>query len=429
MQDTGARNLGTQGSLPRVLPMRERAEVIHRTVARRFEEVLPLAMREAGLDMWVLLCQEDDLDPAYATMIPMDTWCPILQILVFTDRGPDKGIERLSISGTDMRGLCEQPYRGQLEGEQWELFTKTVAERNPRNIGVNIGSVAWAGGGLTHNMYNQLLEHLPPGFGERVVSAEDAAIRWLSTLTAPEVDLMEHNVLLAKGIIGECFSREVIVPGYTTATDLVWHFWQRTADLGIGLSFRPYFRVVRSPQRWDELGRDDETIRPGDFLHCDVGIEYLRILTDHQQWAYVLQPGEQGAPAGAMRLLGEAHRLQDVFMAEFAEGRTGNEMLNAILTRARNEGIPDPRVYSHSLGYCLHEPGPLIGLPWEQERCVGRGDVRLKPGYAFTAELSVGDALPEWDGEHFRMSVEEDVIFDGSTCRMLGSRQREIYLV
>ncbi len=428
MLDTGSRNSERAGLAPRVLPMRQRAEVIHRTLARRYAEVLPVAMREAGLDMWVLLCQEDDLDPCYATMIPMDTWCPILQILVFYDRGEELGVERLSVSGTDMRGLCEQPYQGQLEGPQWEMFVKIVSERNPARIGVNIGSVEWAGGGLTHNLYLQLMERLPEEFRGRVVSAEAAATRWLATLTPTDIDLMEHNVLLGKEIIRECFSREVIVPGYTTADDLEWHYWQRATDLGVGISFKPYFRTVRSPQRAEQL-KGDRTIYPGDLLHCDVGIDYLRLKTDHQQWAYVLRPGEQGAPEGARRMLAEANRLQDVYMGEFAEGRTGNEILNAALTRARAEGIPNPRIYSHSLGYLLHEPGPLIGLPWEQEACVGRGDVRLTVGNAFTAELSVEGPVPEWDGANLRLSVEEDVVFEETGCRMMGSRQREFILL
>jgi hypothetical protein len=38
-------------------------------------------------------------------------------------------------------------------------------------------------------------------------------------------------------------------------------------------------------------------------------------------------------------------------------------MLGRMLKKAGELGIPGPRIYSHSLGYFLHEPGPLIGLP------------------------------------------------------------------
>jgi hypothetical protein len=73
----------------------------------------------------------------------------------------------------------------------------------------------------------------------------------------------------------------------------------------------------------------------------------------------------------------------------------------------------------------LHEPGPLIGLPWEQERCPGRGDVPLDYGNAFTMELSVAAPVPEWDGADLRLSVEEDVVFTRSGCAVVGPRQTD----
>jgi Xaa-Pro aminopeptidase len=178
-----------------------------------------------------------------------------------------------------------------------------------------------------------------------------------------------------------------------------------------------------------EFGDDDRAIRPGDLVHSDCGIRYLRLSSDHQQWAYVRRPGETDAPEGLRRLLGQANRLQDIFRAEFREGLTGNELLATILGRAREAGVPEPAVYSHSLGLLLHEPGPLIGLPWEQVRCPGRGDVALRPNYAFTMELSVADAVPEWDGQKVRLSIEEDVVFTRAGCRVIGERQTAFYLV
>jgi len=86
-------------------------------------------------------------------------------------------------------------------------------------------------------------------------------------------------------------------------------------------------------------------------------------------------------------------------------------------------------VYSHSLGHLLHEPGPLIGLPWEQVACVGRGDVRLLPNTAYTMELSVTMAVPEWGGEEVTLSIEEDVVYANGECRLLDGRQLNYYLI
>ncbi|MDI7274500.1 MAG: M24 family metallopeptidase [Anaerolineae bacterium] len=417
------------GAFPSVLPMRQRSEVIHRILKRRLDTVLPLAMREAGIDMWIVLCQEDDLDPVFTTLIPMDTWCPILQMLVFYDRGPEQGVERINISGTETRGLYDWPYRGQIESEQWPLLRQIVEERNPRRIGINTGSIQWAAGGLTHNLYTQLSQQLPAPYLERLTSAEPLVTRWLATLTDEELLLYDHVVHVARALIAECYSRKVIVPGVTTTEDLVWHYWQRSADLGLEVSFNPHFGIVRSDEMRALYGEDDQVVRPGDLLRCDVGLRYLRLNTDHQQTAYVRRQGEADAPQGLRELMAACTRLEDVFMAEFRQGLTGNEMLANILARARREGIPNPRVYSHSLGLFLHEPGPLIGLPWEQKRCVGRGDVPLEYNYTFTMELSVGGPVPEWGGQEVRLGQEEDVAFTREGCRPIHGRQRGLYLV
>ncbi len=414
---------------PQVLPMRRQAEVINRNLRQRLDTVLPIAMREAGLDMWLILCQEDDLDPVFRTMIPMDTWCPILQILVFYDRGEGRGIEGINISGTNTHDLYDRPYTGQLEEKQWPLLLEIIEDRDPERIGINIGSVEWAAGGLTHNLYLQLVDKLPPKYVDRLVSAETAATRWLATLTDDEVEVYEHVVQVAHQLIAECYSRKAIVPGVTTVQDLVWYYWQRSANLGLSLAFRPFFNLVRDAAKKEQYGENDQVIRAGDVIHCDVGIHYLRLNTDHQQLAYVLRPGEDDAPAGVKQLLAEANRLQDIFMAEFKQALTGNELLHNILTRARGEGVSNPRVYSHSLGLYLHEPGPLIGLPWEQECCPDRGDVRLEYNYTFTMELSVKGPLPEWDGQEVLFGLEENVVFTKEGCRPLNTRQTEFYLV
>ena len=230
----------------RTRPMRERAALINRNLRGRLDAILPLAMRETGFDMWIVLCQEDNPDPVFTTLIPMDTWCPILQILVFYDRGA-AGVERINISGTNTHDLYDRPYRGQLEREQWPLLRKIVEERDPKRIGINTGAIQWAAGGLTHNLYNQLVDNLPARYAERMQSAEPLVTRWLATLTDEEIATFEEVVRLGRGIIAECYSRAAITPGVTTTTDLEWFYWQRSADLGVGYRVQAVLRC-RSQQ-------------------------------------------------------------------------------------------------------------------------------------------------------------------------------------
>ena len=105
----------------------------------------------AGLDVWLILCQEDDPDPLFKTMIPMDTWSPILSMLAFVNEGAS--VRRYNICGTNTKDLYERLYDGQLEEKQWPRLVELLEARDPRTIGINTGSVAWAGGGLTQFLY------------------------------------------------------------------------------------------------------------------------------------------------------------------------------------------------------------------------------------------------------------------------------------
>jgi hypothetical protein len=413
---------------PGILPVRDQAGLIADLVRDRLDTVLPVAMRDAALDMWIILCQEDDLDPVYRTMIPMDCWCPILQMLVFVDEGNGK-IGRYSISGTDTKDLYERPYTGQLEEKQWPALLELVRRRDPKTIGVNIGSVQWAGGGLTYNLYRQLEARLGERYAGRLVSAERAAARWGATLTEREIELFGHVVEIAHRLIAECYSRAAVTPGVTTTGDLVWFYWQRAVELGLELAFRPYFRLIRSAEAAATWGAGDSVIRPGDLVHCDVGIRYLRLNSDNQQLAYVPRRGESDAPEGLRGLMARTNLLQEVFMGEFRQGVSGNDLLRRILSRARGQGIGAPRVYSHSLGLFLHQPGPLIGLPWEQERPLPRGEPLVEHNEAFTMELSTEEPVPEWKGQVVRCPLEEPVVFAETGCSTLRERQTEYHLV
>jgi hypothetical protein len=256
------------------------------------------------------------------------------------------------------------------------------------------------------------------------------ATLWSETLLPEEVDLMERAVAVSHAIISEMFSNAVATPGITTTEDLRYFYWQRVADLGLDIAFTPFVGIRgRSPETREKYGPDDIVLRPGDLLHCDVGLKYMHYNTDTQEMAYVLRLGETDVPDTFKQHMIEANRLQDVFIGELEAGLTGNELLANMLMKAEESGIPGARIYSHSLGYFLHEPGPLIGLPWEQVNNPGRGDVELVPMSAFTVELSVAMPVPEWGGRSFRLPLEQDVVFLGVGAVFLDGRQTSFHLI
>jgi Xaa-Pro aminopeptidase len=420
---------------PAILSIRDRGALTYKIVQARLDTLVPRMMRETGIDMWVVSCNEDNLDPIFETMMPYENWCPITQILVFYDRGPEKGVERINVSRTDTQGLFVNGWDAAAfdakKGEsQWQAFGRIVKERNPEKIALNEGEIQWLAGALTTNLKQKIVAAIGTGLAARIVSAEPLATLWGETLLPEEVEIQEQAAAISHAIIAEMFSNKVITVGQTTAEDLRYFYWQRAADLGLKVSFSPFVTIrARSPETLAAYGKDDKAIRPGDYLHCDVGVKYMRWNSDNQEVAYVLKPGETDAPEGLRKLLAEANRLQDVYCAEFKAGLTGNEILGRILAKAKAVGIPGPKVYSHSLGLFLHEPGPLIGLPWEQINNVGRGDVKLVPWSVFTCELSATGPMPEWGLAELRIPIEQDIVFTGGKAVFLDGRQTAFHLV
>jgi len=334
-----------------------------------------------------------------------------------------------------MRGLFEDhwDYRAwdnEKKESQWQALARVVEERDPKRIGINQSQVIWAADGLSVSLKEKLIDTLGSKYASRLASAEKLATLWLETLLDEELDIYETVVALAHSIIARTFSSEMIQPGVTTLDDLMYSHVQLIDNLGLENYAWPSFRIRwRTSENMEKYGLDDTTIRRGDLLFLDAGIRYMRYYTDHAEWAYVLRPDETDVPDGFKKLMAEGNRLQDVFCGEFREGLTGNQILANILAEARRRNIPDPKIYSHSIGYFLHEPGPLIGLPWEQLDNGGRGEVKLVPNSTFTAELSVTGPVPELGGKEFRMALEQVIAFTGKGTYFMDGRQTKFHLV
>jgi len=265
---------------------------------------------------------------------------------------------------------------------------------------------------------------LPTHLRDRIVSSDDLAVGWLETRSSAEAAAYPDICRRAHTILRTALSPQVIEPNTTTTADVVW--WLREQVLADG--YRTWFHPSVSVQRAGaDATLDNTTIEPGDLIHIDFGIEYLDLHTDQQQHAYVLRPGEIDAPDGLKHGLAAANRLQDILMAEFATGATGNEMLQRSLERAKAEGLV-PTIYSHPIGLHGHGAGPTIGL-WDQQRGVpGSGDYPLWPNTAYSIELNVAAPVPEWD-QTVRFMLEEDAFFDGERVTFLDGRQTEFWLI
>ena len=416
----------TSPPLPDILSMRERAKVIDRILAERLDTVVPQIMREEDVDLWLLMSREYFEEPVVRSMLDAKSMAARRRtILIFYDPGDGQPIERLTVSRYGLAGLFEPSWDPDDQPNQWKAVANIIAQRDPTKIAINFSDTTAFGDGMTLSQFRAMSRELPSELRERIVSGETLSVRWLETRIPAEIEIYPGIVRIAHSLIGEAFSRKVITPGKTTAADVQWWYREKLASLGVSPWFHPSVGIQRQGE--EDMLRGDIVIQPGDLLWTDFGITYLRLNTDTQHLAYVLKPGETEAPEGLRQGLKNTNRTQDILIANFRMGDSGNEVLARARAQAVSEGF-DPSIYSHPIGSHGHGAGTAIGF-WDNQDGDPRGEYRIRPNTAWSIELTTYSEVPEWDGQRVDFRSEEDAYFDGETVRYLDGRQTEITLI
>lgn len=402
-----------------VLTQREQAKVIDELLDDRLRNLLPALMKREGFDMWIVMSREYNEDPIIKTFLPA-TWMAARRttMLVMFDKGNE--MEYMAVARYDVGKVFKRAWNPEEQPDQWARLGKIIEERNPKKIGVNKAPNWGHTDGLTANDYDNLLKVLPKKLQTNVVSAERLAVAWLETRSKLEMAIYPQICRIAHQIIAEGFSDQVIQPGVTSTDDLVWWYREKIKELKLDTWFHPSVDIQRD-------GTVDNIIRPGDFIHVDFGITYLRLNTDTQEHAYILKFGETEAPPYLREAFNKGNRLQDIFTDNFKEGRTGNEVLAASRKQAIAEGIT-PSIYTHPIGYHGHAAGTTLGQ-WDMQGGVpGTGDYPLHLNTAYSIELNCTVNIPAWKKD-VKIALEEDAFFDERGVNYIDGRQTEIILI
>lgn len=409
------------GQTPKPVPsLREQADTQQQWLKLRLERVLPTLMRRHGVAMWLVICREYNEDPVYRSLTSPTVFAARRRtMLVFFDRGPELGIERLALGGGSNGGVY-QVYRDpdvenrELYGEgQWALLRKLIEQRNPATIAVNISTTHAFSDGLSAGEREKLETVLGAKWTARLVRAENLPLEYISLRLPEMLPVYRQMQETVHSIIARAFSNEVIKPGKTTNQDVVWWMRQQVNDLGLGTWFQTTVRVQRKGSGIPSNLAEDApvVIERGDVLHCDFGLTAMGLATDTQHMGYVLQAGEKDAPAGIQQALRNTNRMQNILLARMRPGRSGNEVLADAITAMKAESI-NGTFYTHPIGDHGHGAGPLIGLWDRQEGVPGRGDVLLLPNTWFSIELGARTKIPEWGGQELFVGQEEDAAID-----------------
>ncbi|WP_418501096.1 M24 family metallopeptidase [Flagellimonas sp.] len=419
-----------------ILPEVERARVVDEILEERFNHLLPELMDSTGIDMWIVISREYNEDPVIRTMLPA-TWLNARRrtILLFYRNTATNTIDKLAVARYDVGKSIRSAWDKEKEPDQWKRLMQLIEERNPKKIGLNFSKDHNIADGLDKTDYDEFMVNLPKKFHSKVVSAEQLAVRWIETRTPREMVIYDQLVDITHEIIAEAFSEKVITPGITTTTEVEWWMRQKVTDLGLETWFHPTVDIQRTSEElvshlYSFSGRPDNmVIQPGDLLHCDFGITYLRLNTDCQELAYVLKPEEKEAPSFLVNALKDGNRVQDFLTQNMVEGKVGNAILAKALQEAKDAGLR-PSIYTHPLGTYGHSAGTTIGM-WDAQGGVMKDDGEnypLNPNTVYAIELNTTVHIPEWKRD-IRIMLEEAGFFGEDGFRYVNGRQSELLLI
>lgn len=406
-----------------VVSVKEQAAIINDVLQDRIEQLLPRLMDEANIDCWVIISREYNEDPILKTFLPAE-WLSARRrtILVFYKQQAKTGIESYAIARYPVGKSIQAAWNTNEEPDQWKAVSKLIDRLNPTKIALNISRDFGHADGIDLTEYNEFRKILSPSQEKKIVSAEKLGVAWLETRTEKEMSLYPNLLSISHQIIKEGFSNQVIQPNLTSTNDLVWWFRQKVVDLGLATWFHPSVEIQRRVSN-----EKDEIIRPGDFLHVDFGINYLRLNSDVQEHAYVLLPNETTVPSDLAAAFSQTNRLQDILTSTFKTGRSGNEVLAKSLQQAFSEGIK-PSIYTHPIGFHGHAAGPTIGM-WDMQGGVpGSGDYALRPSTCYSIELNAMHSLNGWD-KPVRIALEQNGFFNGQNFEYIDGRQKMIHVI
>jgi len=378
----------------------------------KFDMVLPEAMRENNIDMWIVMCREGSFDPLYPDL--GEGYVGSTGYYVFTDNGGDR-IERaaLGIGGY----LLEEGSDYDYFGSEPEL-KQYVEERDPKSIGLNYSRSIGGADGLSYSGYLELSELLGEKYTERFVSAEKLVSDFRSRRVASEIAAYGEACELSYTIAEKALSNAVITPNKTTLEEVAWWMKEQLHRHNLNSSFgmpSVYVTGVRGILATS----NDRIIQRGDVLTIDWGVGLMNMYTDMKRMAYVLDEGETKVPDGILNAFDQGVAVRSIIKKTIKPGMIAKEAEEAVYAALSKAGYnkmkgfnkytdmdeTDVIIGCHSVGNWGHGVGPSIAF-FNPKRL----NYEIKSSNLLSIELFAYTKIPEWGGAKLRVALEDDAI-------------------
>jgi hypothetical protein len=357
-------------------------ELIYLIRSEKFDLILPQAMRDNKIDMWIHIKRGKDPLNFELGSNP--------GVFIFTDRGGNR-IERAILGGRGDRKLYDI-FRPESD------LTQFVSERDPKRIAVNYSEERSGFNTIPPSDYSKLVKALGDKYAKRVVPADHLIADFLAGRVMSEIALFGRLSIISAEKIEKEFDK--IVPEVTKLSELSGNVF------------------VRDPDGHEE-NNTEYVIQRGDLIGLLDGAHMMDFSEHNGGIAYVLREGETNLPPEVQKIWEHALITREIFRKNIKAGPTGSETLEILIQKLEEAGYTyidrdeydrnaDPEktqvhIDFHALGRIIsQELAPRISPSgW------GR-DLKIPLYHTFTLEYMIHMPVPEWGkGKHLYICIHD----------------------
>lgn len=406
----------------------------------KFDKILPGAMRDNKVDMWIHVIRRGDPDA-----LALDLG-GTMGYFIFTDRGGGR-IER-ALLGVSFAPVAD-PSVYDIFGEESDL-TKFIYDRDPQHIAINMSESLTHADGLSHTGYQKLEGLLGEKYIKRLISSEDVITDFRVRRVQTEIIAFAKACEIQRLIMESAL--QSIQPGITTREELGW--WANDQLLSQGIE-PSYFGVGMPGISHSETSERSQTHKPdyifqrGDLISWDWGIRYLNFGTDYKRKAYILKDGETSLPPSIQKAWDRGLQAREIIRKTFKPGHTAGETLKIVVHALEEVGFiytpfvdtPKDREIIQSLsdedksGFSID--CHCVGNTGNSEIAVGpsmapfrqpRAHLKVQPNNLIAFEFIVHTWIPEWE-MRLAINFEDNAIITPNGVEALYPRNEKIILI
>lgn len=419
-----------------------RIEMLNLIRKEKFDHIMPEAMRNNNVEMWIHVIRRGSNDPFSIDFGASRGY------FVFTDIGGLR-VEK-ALFGYELAEVAEKSIYDVL-GEENQIG-EYVAKHNPSNIAVNMSETLTHCDGLSYTGYSKLCDLIGGELSRKLISSEDVITDYRVRRVKSEIALAGSLYEAQRRIMERSFRS--IVPGKTSLKEIGLYGQSQliaegfsVSDLEVNL---PY--VIHSGDFESEVyNRPDYKVQRGDFIVWDWGSErtHMNYGTDFKRHAYILREDETKAPEGLRYAWDTALKIRDILRKTIKSGKTAGETLDLVVKAITKEGLvytpytdtdKDKEIQqflgnSDKVGFSIDSH--CVGNTGNSEVAVGpsiapfrkdRSSIMIYPNTLISFEFMITVWIPEWD-KRINLNLEDNALITERGIEGLYPQSNRIILV